>query len=123
MNWKHGYVHGPYEILKQWEIDTFPPDKETGKPQKPGLIVFRSSCVYPMYSIGMIETDKGSVERFKRDPDNPNILALISLRPAAQDYVNQLEALDGVSVHMVGRNEIAELYPEFACGQAIPYTT
>ena len=114
--WTSGYVIGPCEALKQWELGTWP----NGRPHS----AFRADPAYPLIQDGTTVDEETQVEYpiYIHDPDRDDVLVLFSVQPEEMDYLTELDAMDGVTVRVrATRESILAEFPDFAVGQSIPH--
>ena len=120
-DWKHAYIYGDYGNLKQFLVDKWPDEESEKGYDLPGEFYFKGSYLLPMEEAGTVTDESGEHMTYRPIAGRADILCLISARAEGVAVYDELSALPDVSLHVSDREEIAELYPEHALGQAIPH--
>lgn len=120
--WTQGYIYGDYSSIKAFEALVMAESEVDGEPCLDCTKYFKVSAIYPQRKSGVTVDENGNEQPvYSRIISRLEALVLIAVSEDVSDLIAVAESY-GLIIHLPAtREEIAELYPEFALGQAIPH--
>ena len=120
--WTQGYIYGDYNSIKAFEAVVMSESEVDGEPCLDNTKYFKVSAIYPQRKSGVTVDENGNEQPvYSRIISRLEALVLIAVSEDVSDLIAVAESY-GLIVHLpASKEEMAELYPEFALGQVIPY--